>query len=547
MNLFDIRKELEIGIPLTEMNLRVTRYARVSTDHEEQLTSLKNQVDYFDEMIKNNSKWTYVEGYVDEGISGVVDYKREEFMRMINDAHDDKFDLIITKEISRFSRNTLDSIKYTRELLNCGVAVWFLNDNINTALLDSELRLTIMASMAQDEIRRLSQRVKFGMNRAIKNGHILGSDTLYGYKKNKLTNNLVIIDKESEIVERIYKMYVNNISINKIADILNNEEIRTNKGNTWSASTIMRMIKNPKYKGYYCGKKTETLDYMKKKIKYIDEDKWISYKDFERIPPIVSEKLWNLANDKMMKRKRKSSDKSKYLNRYPLSGKIYCKEHNDVFYRRKQCRCNNDITWLSSNYLKKGKKCCNSPNIRESELFKILADVLELSKEEKNRIKEMLLTIYSKYQKNGKKVESDLNIQKSKIVKKRQKLIDLYIDKIISKEEIKLEINKLDKELEQLNEIKIKGQAINSDIKTSIEEIFLRKEFLDILIKLSVNKIIASKKDNTIILEILLNSKVIPFERSYSFKRGYDNNKTKRYEVTYNVKIASDLSCQLLK
>ena len=184
MNLYEIRKKLNTGIPISMIKLRVTDYSRVSTDHIEQKKSLKNQIEHFDEMIKQNKNWTYVPGYVDEGISGTTDLKRNNFMKMIEDARNEKFDLIITKEISRFSRNTLDSIKYTRELLSYGVAVLFINDNINTALPDSELRLTIMASMAQDEIRRLSERVKFGMNRAILNGNILGNNHLYGYKKN---------------------------------------------------------------------------------------------------------------------------------------------------------------------------------------------------------------------------------------------------------------------------------------------------------------------------------------------------------------------------
>ena len=133
MNLIDIRNKLNLGISLSNINLRVTYYVRVSTDNVLQINSLNNQIEYFYEMIKNNSNWEYIDGYIDEGISGTTDYKRDNFMKMIEDAKNDKFDLIITKEISRFSRNTLDSIKYTRKLLSYGVCVLFLNDNINTA------------------------------------------------------------------------------------------------------------------------------------------------------------------------------------------------------------------------------------------------------------------------------------------------------------------------------------------------------------------------------------------------------------------------------
>ena len=183
MDLYQIRQNLALGKTLDQLSLRVTDYARVSTDHKEQKKSLQNQIEHFKDYILSNPNWTYIEGYVDAGITGTSDIKRDQFMKMIEDAKQDKFDLIITKEISRFSRNTLDSIKYTRELLKDGVAVLFVNDNINTALPDSELRLTIMASMAQDEIRRLSERVKFGMNRAMEKGEILGNNHLYGYQK----------------------------------------------------------------------------------------------------------------------------------------------------------------------------------------------------------------------------------------------------------------------------------------------------------------------------------------------------------------------------
>ena len=183
MNLYNIRKKLITGTPISKIKLRVTFYSRVSTDHLEQKNSIINQNIYFENLIKDNSNWTYVNGYIDEGVTGTSDIKRRQFMKMIEDAKNDKFDLIITKEISRFSRNTLDSIKYTRDLLEYGVAVLFLNDNINPIYPDSELRLTIMSSMAQDEIRRLSERVKFGIKRMIKDGKIIGSNLTGYYRK----------------------------------------------------------------------------------------------------------------------------------------------------------------------------------------------------------------------------------------------------------------------------------------------------------------------------------------------------------------------------
>lgn len=286
-------------------------------------------------------------------------------MQMINDAKQNKFDLIITKEISRFSRNTLDSIKYTRELLSYGVAVLFLNDNINTLLPDSELRLTIMASMAQDEIRRLSERVKFGMQRSIEKGTILGNNKLYGY--NKINNKLQINKEESKIIKRLYNLYViNNLSLTKITKIFNEENIKTNNNNKWSTTTLSRMIRNPKYKGYYCGKKTEVTDYINKKIKYLPSSSWITYKD-DKVPPIIDENLWDKANNKINKNKH-TNNKNKYL----FSNKIYCLHDNHVFHPRIQ---NNKITWYCSNYLINNKKACKTPIIKQDELLNILSDI----------------------------------------------------------------------------------------------------------------------------------------------------------------------------
>lgn len=183
MDLYTIRNVLNTGKTIYDIPLRVTYYARVSTEKDEQLHSLSAQVRYYTELIQNCSNWTYIEGYVDEGLSGTSVRKRESFLRMLDDARAGHFDFVVTKEISRFSRNTLDSIQYTQELLSYGVGVLFQSDNINTLMPDAELRLTIMSSIAQDEVRKISERVKFGFKRAIENGVVLGNSKIWGYEK----------------------------------------------------------------------------------------------------------------------------------------------------------------------------------------------------------------------------------------------------------------------------------------------------------------------------------------------------------------------------
>ena len=181
----DIKKEredLRKGKTIYDMPLRVVYYARVSTDKDDQLNSLENQQNYFEEMITENKNWVFCGGYIDEGISGTAVKNRDRFLKMIEDATLGKIDMVVTKEISRFSRNTVDSIKYTEYLLKHGVIVYFLSDNLNTIQEDSEFRLTIMSSLAQDEVRKLSERVKFGVNRMIKDRKLIGGN-LTGYFK----------------------------------------------------------------------------------------------------------------------------------------------------------------------------------------------------------------------------------------------------------------------------------------------------------------------------------------------------------------------------
>ena len=189
------------GKTIYDFPLRVTYYARVSTLSEEQENSIENQIAYFDELIRRNNNWTFVRGYVDR-VRGESTKNRANFNQMIDDAKIGLFDLVLTKEISRFARDTVDSITKTRELLRSNVGVYFINDNINTLDTDSELRLTIMSSIAADEVRKLSERVRFGHKQAIKNGNVLGNSRIFGYDKQDC--KLTINEKEAEMVKLIF-------------------------------------------------------------------------------------------------------------------------------------------------------------------------------------------------------------------------------------------------------------------------------------------------------------------------------------------------------
>lgn len=520
---------LNSGISINDINLRVVIYARVSTNHKEQKNSLANQVEHFKKVIDNNLNWTYITSYIDEGITGTNDTKREQFMKMISDSKSDKFDLIITKEISRFSRNTLDSIKYTRELLNNGVAVFFVNDNINTLLPDSELRLTIMASLAQDEVRRLSERVRFGMNRAIEKKVILGNNLLYGYKKDKESKKLVIVEEEARVVESIFKKYaIDKLSISKIVKELNSNNLKTSMGNKFSISTVSRMIANPKYKGYYCGRKTRVVDYMTKKVKYLTEDEWYLCKDIGSIPPIVTEQLWLLANNRLSKRKNQYKKTTNNKELYLYSNKIYCSNDKSLFYRRYFKKDKSDATWVCSNYLKNGKKACDSANIRESELDYIFDKVVEKLDITKKDIIDILINYYKK---NNK--EKDNNLEIEKITTKKNKLLDLYLDKLITKEEYLIRVSDYNERIKNIEDNNTKYNNLN-DLRNYLDGNITIDKIREITISSMLKRIEVKKQDKNIILNIYLFIDNLNFIERINFKREINN------DVNYIIKFLTN-------
>src|SRR5574344_1171277 len=243
MDLCKIRNEISRGESIYNIALKVTFYARVSTDKDVQLNSLDNQILYFKNFIMENSNWEYVDGYIDEGISGTSVKNRTNFLKMIRDGKEGKFDLILTKEISRFSRNTVDSIKYTQELLASDVGVLFQSDNINTIMPDSELRLTIMSSIAQEEVRKLSERVRFGMKRSIEKGRVLGNNVITGYVKEK--GKLRVVPEEAEMVKIIYEIYATgDHGLQYISDLLYKKGFKTKKSGYIHTTTLRRIITN---------------------------------------------------------------------------------------------------------------------------------------------------------------------------------------------------------------------------------------------------------------------------------------------------------------
>lgn len=516
----EIRKEILSGKSIYDLKLRATFYARVSSDSEEQATSVVNQVDYFTNLMKSVPNWTFTTGYIDEGISGKSVNKRDAFLQMIEDAKNDKFDLILTKSVPRFARNTLDSIKYTQELLKYSVGVYFLNDNINTFLPDSEFRLTLMASIAQDDLRKLSENVKFGLKQSIKRGVVLGSNNIYGYAKNKGT--LEIIEKEAIIVKNMFTLYDSYLSLKKTSIALEKLGYFNRKDKPFDTTTIRRILMNPKYKGYYCGNKTTVLDYKSGITKKVPRDKWLIYKDNEKIPPIVEEGLWNRVNSELEKKQIGYQNKQRLVVRsnYAYSGKLICKEHNIAYTRSgiKKGRVN-DYRYWSCRLYKRGVKYCNSPLLKESELDILFKDIIAKFLKNKDKIKRELLDRVKLHNIDinlTQKIAS-LNKKITELEAKKEKLLELVTNNYIANQEfskkneaINIEINNIKKELKDIEsdkkyngntEKKLENIKEELEKQLSINNNFV--SFMDLLIdKIYVSKI--NNNRNLIKLDILL-------------------------------------------
>lgn len=441
MEVRKIRSEMRMGRSFYDLPLRVTFYARVSTDQDEQINSLENQVQYYTELIQSKPNWKFVPGYVDEGISGGSTKKRDNFNRMIRDAKAGMFDFIITKEISRFSRSTLDSIKYTQELLDYNVGVFFQNDNINTLDTDSEFRLVIMAGVAQDEIRKLSERLKFGFRQAIKNGHVLGNDKLYGYDKKDCV--LTVNEEEAEIIRIIFDLYGNQrLGTRTISKRLMELGYTSREGNAFNTLTIRHILENPKYKGWYCGNKSQSVDYRTKRNILLDESEWVTYPD-SSIPAIVSEELWNRANVLYKRRREEMKSHSSgvsFHNRYPYSAKIYCEEHGTTFHRQViQTKKGQQEVWQCKVYRSHGRAACSAPQIRSSDLDVILSDIFKELVRDKEKIIDSLVTVLTNIPKEVDygKLRCQVENEMEDLERKKNRLLDLSIAGALTVEEFK--------------------------------------------------------------------------------------------------------------
>lgn len=353
--------------------LRVAAYCRVSTDSEEQASSYEVQIEHYTNFIKNNPEWELAGIFADDGITGTNTKKREEFNRMIEECMQGKIDMIITKSISRFARNTLDCLKYIRQLKDKNIAVFFEKENINTMDSKGEIMLTIMASLAQQESQSLSQNVKLGIQYRYQQGEIqVNHKRFLGYTKDE-NKQLVIDPKGAEVVKRIYREYLEGASLLQIARGLEADGILTAAGKAkWRPETLKKILQNEKYIGDALLQKTYTVDFLsKKRVK--NNGIVPQYYVENSHDPIIPRELFMQVQEEMFRRANlrggKGGKKRVYSSKYALSSIVYCGNCGDI-YRRVHWNNRGDksIVWRCVSRLEEKGSECTAPTINEETL-----------------------------------------------------------------------------------------------------------------------------------------------------------------------------------
>ena len=466
-----------------QTGIRVAAYCRVSTDDEEQLNSFSSQVKYYKDKIQSNSDWIYAGIYSDEAITGTKVTVRDGFQKMINDCLDGKIDMIITKSISRFARNTVDTLNYVRKLKEKHIAVFFEEENINTLTMDGELLLTILSSVAQQEVQNISEHVKKGLKMKLQPGSPVGFMTCLGYDYDPKTRKISINIDEAKIVKYIFERYAAGIGSETIAKELREMKCLTKKGNSvWSGRSICSIISNEKYIGDLLYGKTYTVDPICKK-RVINKGEYDQYYIENHHDPIISKELFEKANEvyerrKVEKRLNIKSEFNDFSGKYPLSKKIVCGFCGGTYTRRShsQTRTTSKAVWKCHVNIKQGLKYCQDSKCMDDEAIrKAFVEALSLLAESDmnllnsfmKTLKENIISSNPKSKKEA--LENDikyLNIRKNRA-------IDLMLDGGLTKEEYNKRVYEYSEKIKaKEDEIKLINEleAKQSSIQTKLEQ-----------------------------------------------------------------------------
>ena len=378
--------------------LRVAAYCRVSTDDEEQLTSYRNQIEHYTHKIKQNADWKLVGIFADEGITGVMAKKRDEFLKLINLCRDGKVDVIITKSISRFSRNVADTIKYVRELKALNVAVIFEKENIDTSKMTSEMILDMYGVFAQAESESISDNVRMGKRFGYKSGKVpMQYGQILGYRRGE-NNEPEIVPEEAKIIELIYYKFLEGWSLPKLSKYLEENGYKTAKGSTaWSKATIRGILTNEKYKGDVLMQKSYVVDLFSKKVaKNNGELPMYLVKNHHK--PIIPREVWDKVQVVIARRNNIKSatdmnmmKKGRYSSKYALTGLVICGDCGSQYRRTTWTANGKRIVWRCVNRLTNGKDACGtSPTIDEERLHTGIVKAMNSMIDGKEKIQSLL-------------------------------------------------------------------------------------------------------------------------------------------------------------
>lgn len=496
--------------------LRVAAYCRVSTDKDDQTNSLISQRRYFADYINQHEDWVLNDVYYDEGISGTQTKKRAGFNAMIDEAMQGGIDLILTKEVCRFARNTVDTLSYTRKLKDRGIGVIFTIDNIDTRDADGELRLTIMASIAQEESRKTSERVKWGQKRRMEQGVVFGRDML-GYTVQNGT--LSVNEEEAPVVRAIFHKFTNEgKGTHVIARELLEEGMRPMRVKLWSNTIILRVLRNEKYVGDLCQKKTYTPNYLTHAKKYNRGNEEMVYlKDHHE--PIIDRELWNRTQAELLRRSPSEEAKSKHSNRYWCSGKLYCGMCGERYVSRKKKLKNGHVykAWRCYAAANHGAKKvspfgeqigCDNGSINEKALLtcmhycicKLQTNQKELKREIMQEIKE----IKGRHEKkpDAKRIQEKMDT----LAAKKRKAIDLVLDGLITKADLQEQTKWYDEQLAELTE---SLHAAGKQDKANVAELHEYENYLNAL-----DEIISFDERNESLYREILDKMVICHDKT---------------------------------
>lgn len=364
-----IKKENTIALMPSIM--RVAAYARVSSGKDEMLHSLAAQISYYSDYIQRHPGWVYVGVYADEALTGTKD-NRPEFNRLLGDCRSGKIDLVLTKSISRFARNTVTLLETVRELKSLGVDVFFEEQNIHSNSSDGELMLTILASYAQEESRSVSENCKWRIRKQFENGELANLRFMFGYRIVK--GNVEIDPEQAAVIRMIFEDYINGMGGGQIAKKLKEMNVSKMYGGKWRGERVIEILKNEKYTGNALLQKKYVLDYLSKKL-VVNKGNLPKYYAEDTHPAIIDQATFDKAQIILHKRSLKCKSKSGSRNRYPFSSLIQC-EICGKKYKRKDRK--GKVAWYCSTFLQEGKSACPSKQIPEPVLYSLSNEVLGL-------------------------------------------------------------------------------------------------------------------------------------------------------------------------